>query len=181
MLGWPVRIDYEYDERPWATVGLIAANCLAFLVLLSSPEEDILPFVLSTEHFAPWQLLTACFLHAGIGHLFVNMFFLYVFGSYVEARLGWWRFLAVYGACGIAGSSVWLLSALGGDGPRLALGASGAISGIMGFTLVAAPRADVRLLWIRPQLDGTLPAIPIWFLLAGWVVFQFLLLNCLAK
>lgn len=86
-----------------------------------------------------------------------------------------WRFLAVDLAGAIAGDLVWLLEVAGSDVPHVALGASGAIAGLMGFTLLAAPRAEVRI-FFRGERDE-FPAASVWFLLGLWLLCQVLLAS----
>lgn len=87
-----------------------------------------------TLHGQPWRLLTNVFVHAGISHLLLNGFSLWLLGVLIEARVGPWRFLAVYLASGIAGSlaTLWYHQAEGVN----SVGASGAIFGLYGFLLV---------------------------------------------
>lgn len=138
-MPFPVRIDHAYDRLPWATLGLIAVNVLGFLLAHSANEDALASLVLLTNDFQLHQLITSCFLHLGIVHLLGNMLFLWVFGRYVEALIGWWRTLLLYIVCGLGGGLAFLLESVGYEVPRGVLGASGAIAGLMGFTLVAAP------------------------------------------
>lgn len=78
-----------------------------------------------------WRLLTASFIHIGLLHLAFNSYALWVFGSDVERRFGRARFLALYILCGLSGS---ILSFVGND--ALSAGASGAIFGLVGATIV---------------------------------------------
>jgi membrane associated rhomboid family serine protease len=85
----------------------------------------------------PWRLLTATFLHSGIFHLAVNMYSLWVLGSFLEQVLGRWRFAALYLASGLGGSLAVMASAefLNADGQEWitpTVGASGAIFGLFG-------------------------------------------------
>lgn len=96
----------------------------------------------------PEVLLTAAFVHNGVIHLFYNMLFLYLFGRACEAVFGAARMLLLYGASMIAGSI-----AFGFFFPdELAVGASGAVSGLVGAGLVAAPH--------RP-IHATVPFVPL--------------------
>jgi len=132
---------------------------------------------LDPEHLHPVQFVTSMFLHAGLWHLMGNMLFLWVYGVYVEERLGPWKFLGVYFAAGFVGSLFYL--GLGNGVP--CVGASGAISGLMGFTLIAAPWSEVRMFFMLherqfadPNLKSTF-TLPVWFLLGMWLVFQWVL------
>ena len=91
------------------------------------------------------NLLTAMFLHAGFFHLAGNMLFLWIYGDNVEHRLGRGRYLAAYLGTGVASTLFHLV--LAGASPLPLLGASGAISGVLGFYFVWFPRNRVRL-WV---------------------------------
>ena len=88
------------------------------------------------------------FLHAGFLHLFGNMLFLWIYGDNVEHRLGHVPYLFWYLATGVAATLFHMLGASGSQIPLV--GASGAISGMLGFYFVWFPRNQVRLLWLLP-------------------------------
>ena len=135
----PYNTDAPLYHRPVATVGLIAANTLVFLGLLG--REDIEPWMLSFGNgLHPVEWITSLFLHAGFGHLLGNMLFLWVFGLVIEGKLGWWRFLLVYLGLGAFESAVTQVSMLHETG--YALGASGAIFGILAMSLIWAQQRD---------------------------------------
>jgi membrane associated rhomboid family serine protease len=97
------------------------------------------PFVAHGDY---WRLLTACFLHAGVWHIAVNMYALWWLGSVVESAIGSWRFLLLYLASGLAGSAGALLWKP--DAPTV--GASGAIFGILGAGLLLEWRVTGKLM-----------------------------------
>lgn len=129
----------------WA---LIAANTLVFLYELTLGEAGqkalfyewgLVPKALSNPEWAwlnylpeqSWtNLFTNMFLHGGWMHFLSNMWFLYIFADNVEDRMGHARFLAFYVLCGVGAS--WMHYAFNTDSPVPALGASGAISGVLG-------------------------------------------------
>ncbi len=90
-----------------------------------------------------WDLLTSIFLHGGLLHLLGNMLFLWIYGDNVEHRLGRWLYLLAYIACGIAATLFYSVFA-GGSGFPL-VGASGAISGVLGFYFLWFPKNVVRI------------------------------------
>ncbi len=94
------------------------------------------------DYFRPYQLVTGLLVHDGVFHLVGNMFFLFVFGNAVNAKLGQVWYIFVYFFIGIAESLIWLW--IGSS--DLTLGASAAICGIMGLFVVYYPRNDVSLL-----------------------------------
>jgi membrane associated rhomboid family serine protease len=114
--------------------------------------------------------LTSMFIHGGIAHIVGNMVFLYVFGDNVEDRFGHIRYLAIYILWGMFATlvqSIYAVSTGGGDIP--AIGASGAISGVLGAYLVMFPRARIYTLVIAFFITTIrIPAIafiPFWFIL----------------
>jgi membrane associated rhomboid family serine protease len=116
-------------------------------------------------------LFTHMFLHGGFLHILGNMWFLWIFGDNVEDRLGHLSYLAFYLLCGLGAGLLQLLVSLNSGIPML--GASGAISGVLGAYIVMFPRAKVLtlvpLLFFFFTVD--LPAVVI---LGYWFVIQFL-------
>lgn len=116
-----------------------------------------------------FTLITSMFMHGGFGHLFGNMLFLWIFGDNIENRLGPLRYLAFYLICGIIASMshVMLTSILGMDTYTPSLGASGAISGVMGAYLILFPKRKVNVLLLR-----FIVAVPAIVTLGLWIVLQ---------
>ena len=116
-------------------------------------------------------LITSMFMHGGIAHIFGNMLFLFIFGDNIEDRVGHFRYLIFYLVCGVlAGlSHVFATVALaGGDQASLivpSLGASGAISGVLGAYILLFPtnRVVVLLGWFAMPMPAFI-AIGLWFL-----------------
>jgi membrane associated rhomboid family serine protease len=92
----------------------------------------------------PRDLLYSIFLHGGFMHLFGNMLFLWIYGDNVEYRLGRWRYLIYYLLTGVAATLFYTLFAPQSKLPLV--GASGAISGVLGFYFIWFPRNTVRML-----------------------------------
>lgn len=114
-------------------------------------------------------LLTSLFMHGGLMHLFGNMLFLWIFGDNVEDDLGHGRYAGFYLVTGVLASLAHVVATFVlGDNPFIpSLGASGAISGVLGGYLVLHPHRSVRVLMFR--MVTTVPA----FLAVGlWFVFQ---------
>jgi membrane associated rhomboid family serine protease len=88
-------------------------------------------------------VLSSTMLHVGVIHLLMNMWFLFVFGDAVEDALGPWWFLFLYFVSGFFGSMLYVATA--GESPIPAVGASGAVSGVMAASLVLWPNARLRL------------------------------------
>jgi membrane associated rhomboid family serine protease len=129
------------------------------LVCLTDPGRQVL------------NVLTSMFLHGSWLHLLGNMWFLWIFGNNIEDSMGHGRFVVFYLACGMAAA---LLQVAVNPASRIPMvGASGAISGVMGAYLVLYPR--VRVWAIVPI--GIFPvsiALPAWTMLLYWAAIQLL-------
>jgi len=118
-------------------------------------------------------LFTSMFLHADIFHIAGNMLFLYVFGDNVEDAFGHFRYLLFYIICGLAADFAHILSLT--TPAELAiptLGASGAISGVMGAYILMYPRARIRTLILAYFI--AVVSIPAFFFLGFWFLLQLL-------
>jgi membrane associated rhomboid family serine protease len=109
------------------------------------------------------------FLHGSWMHLIGNMWFLWIFGNNIEDSLGHGRFILFYLVAGLAASSSHVFSAPGSPIPMV--GASGAISGIMGAYLVLYPRVRIYTLFFFIIFFRIIP-VPAWVILAYWFVIQ---------
>jgi membrane associated rhomboid family serine protease len=107
------------------------------------------------------------FLHAGFAHILGNMLFLWIFGDNVEAEFGHLQYLFFYLVCGVGAGLVHI--AFNFHSPLPALGASGAISGVMGAYIVLEPRN--RILSLLFIFVIRVPAV---IVLGGWFAMQFL-------
>ena len=96
---------------------------------------------LSGHPLAAMSLFSYQFLHGGFWHLLSNMWFLYIFGDSVEDRMGHTRYLMFYLLSGVAGGLLQVL--LGPKSTSHVIGASGAVSGILGAYIILFPRARV--------------------------------------
>ena len=105
------------------------------------------------------------FLHGGWGHLLGNALFFWVFGNNIEDSLGHFRFLLFYLICGLAAATAHVLAQPASPLPTV--GASGAISGILGAYLVLYPRVRVRMLFIFFVVP-----IRAWLVLVWWFFWQ---------
>jgi membrane associated rhomboid family serine protease len=164
------------------TLGLVILCVLAFLFELSQPSGALQSFIqawgvvpreytLATD-IAPtiplpfWStLITSMFLHGGWMHLGGNMLYLWIFGDNLEKVMGHARFLFFYLACGIAAGLAHILVSGGSNVPTV--GASGAISGVLGGYIVLFPRNQVRVL-----TRGGIVALPAMAVLGFWIVIQ---------
>lgn len=148
-----------------ATQVLIGINAAVYALTLLTGDRLVLEFGMFGVAVAAgewWRLMTAPFLHAGLWHVGLNMYALWILGTLVEPLLGRWRFVAVY-----------LVSALGGavasyafSDPRIiSVGASGAVFGLLGATIVALRKLNrsvsgvMALLAINVVLGFVFPGI----------------------
>ena len=170
--------------RPWVTYGLMLACILSYVVQVSGGEEGfirliyglgVIPAVLTGSAGLSPELVVADpfvtllsyqFLHGGFMHLAGNMLYLWVFGDNVEDAMGHARFLAFYLVCGVAAALAQVAYNPAEATPLI--GASGAISGVLGAYLILHPKARVLV----PV--GFIPLyLPAWLLLIFWFGFQF--------
>ena len=183
----PIRDRNPTHSWPIVTVLLIIGNIYVFVKHNMSMNQHQLATMFSTYGAVPKQILspenvdhlkvgivslfTSMFLHGGILHVGGNMLYLWIFGDNVEDRLGHLRFFFFYIFCGLGAAMTHII--LMGQSTIPMVGASGAISGVLGAYLIAFPR--VRVLTIIPIFIfiklAELPAIVV---LGFWFVIQFL-------
>lgn len=116
--------------------------------------------------------LTSMFLHGGWGHLFGNCLFLWVFGNNVEDSMGRGRFVIFYTLCGLAAAAAQV--AVNPASPVPMVGASGAISGVLGGYLLLYPRVHVHVLFIL-FIFIRIISIPAYLVLLWWIGYQVVL------
>ncbi len=189
----PIHDENPVSITPWVTRGLIVANIICFMIELGlSPEQlenffytwafvpcqlaDICQVSLPAAPFPEWiTLITSQFLHGSFGHIIGNMLYLVIFGNNVEDRLGHFKFLLFYIACGILAALTqgWFDP----DSAIPTLGASGAIAGVLGAYIIRFPRAKITML---PFLFIPIPLrISAFYFLGFWFLTQ--LLNGVAS
>jgi membrane associated rhomboid family serine protease len=178
------------------TLALIAANVLVFLLFQQAGAGtaftygwSAIPFEITTGmdllQPQPWEvggqeflipqapgpdpiqltLLSSMFMHADFLHLGGNMLFLWIFGDNVEHRAGRIPYLIAYIGAGLVGSLVQIFSTA--DSPIPTLGASGAISGVLGAYLILFPQNRVKVILIR-----VLTEVPALVAIGLWIAFQ---------
>jgi membrane associated rhomboid family serine protease len=195
---FPYR-DENPTERPAViTVSIIIANVLAFILLQGAGAQAPLarsvcelglipgqvlhsvppgsgialaPGVQCLVGAAPkyWTVITSMFMHGGWFHLIGNMLFLWVFGNNIEDATGHGKFLIFYLLCGIAAAATQALITPQSVVPMV--GASGAISGVLGAYLLLYPRVRVHTLIILPFYITSV-ALPAWVMLGYWAALQ---------
>ena len=185
----PLKDDTPSARRPYVTTALIGGCCAVFLWQRSLDGVQArraivalgaIPAVLLSDARLPADLqwlpryaapLTSMFLHGGWLHLLGNLLYLWIYGDNVEDCMGHARYLVFYVACGLAAVAAQALS-----NPHSAypiIGASGAISGVLGAYLLLFPRARVLTLVLLPFFFTTLRVPAMWLLLL-WFAAQLL-------
>ncbi|CAN5469877.1 rhomboid family intramembrane serine protease [soil metagenome] len=178
--------DSGVRKSHFIVVSLILANLAAFVYQLTRSENELGRLVLAwgarpaeIAHFNDLPpeigppvlvtLVTSLFLHGGFLHIGANMLFLWIFGDNIEDAMGHFRFLVFYLICGVAGGLTEIFLDRSSMVPII--GASGAISGVMGAYLLLFPRGMVRVatLIIIIPLIFRLPAI---IVIGFWFVIQ---------
>ncbi len=134
-----------------------------------SGERYTIPGLQPTPGIVYETLITSLFMHGGIAHIFGNMIFLLVFGDNIENRVGHFRYLIFYLVCGVLASlaHVFTTAILNGNLLVPTLGASGAISGVLGAYMLLFPKRRVRVIIFYFITD--VPAI---LAIGLWFVFQ---------
>ena len=180
----PLRDDTRRTGVPVVNVALIAANALLFFYELSlGPRltsfvmaSAFVPARITAGGIGPGDLglgfesaLLSMFLHGGWAHFLGNMLFLWIFGDNVEDRLGHVRYLIFYLLAGYAATLAHFLSDPASAVP--AIGASGAISGVLGAYLFLHPQARIQTL-VFFGFFARFILVPAWVFLPFWFVIQ---------
>jgi membrane associated rhomboid family serine protease len=196
----PIKDVNPTLSTPWAAYILIGLNIVSWIwlqglgtnpilpvsvcrygaipgVLLGSlGPEDMIPLgpgvQFPVEYNLHWAtVLTHMFMHGGWLHILGNLWFLHVFGDNVEDAMGSARFFLFYLMCGFV--SLVLQTMMNPDSPMPMVGASGAISGVMGAYIILYPRAPVHMLLFF-GFFFTRVVVPAFFMLGYWFVIQLL-------
>jgi membrane associated rhomboid family serine protease len=147
----PIGTDRRMRRVPWVTWSLIALNVIVYALTSSDPTVyDRLGLIPNRPAFH--TLFTYQFVHVSIGHIFWNMYFLWLFGPHVEDALGRVTFIALYLGGGVAAGLLHMAISLilAGHGVLEAplVGASGAISSVLAPFAIRFHRAQIRLFWL---------------------------------
>jgi len=179
----PLRDENPSGKFAFVNISLLVANIAVFFYQLTLTPHVSKAFLLAnamvparvsgwvngatTFEAAFLPLLTSMFLHAGFAHILGNMLFLWIFGDNVEAEFGHLQYLLFYLVCGVGAGLVHIAFNFHSHLP--ALGASGAISGVMGAYIVLEPRNRILCL-----LFIFVIRVPAMIVLGGWFAMQFL-------
>jgi membrane associated rhomboid family serine protease len=165
-MGTNERFTYAFSTVPQE---IRTGNDVAGPVRIELGDEAATIPLQRTPGSVYLTLLVSMFMHGGFMHLFGNMLFLWIFGDNVEDDLGHPRYAAFYIATGLLASLAHVVSTFTfGDNPYIpSLGASGAISGVMGGYLVMHPHRRVRVIMLR-----MITTVPGYVAVGLWFVFQ---------
>ncbi|AMV37212.1 rhomboid family intramembrane serine protease [Planctomyces sp. SH-PL62] len=176
----PWGTDAPIYHRPIATVGVMVACVLVFAI---DPGHRHTEWQLALgDGLHPVQWATHIFIHQGIGHLLGNLLFLWAFGIIVEGKLGAIGFLAAYLILGIFPGAL-IQALVSREEVGHAMGASGAIFGLMALCLIWAPRNDLYCLVILGGFMRMLvfqPEIPILWFAAFYIVWDVVKVSTLS-
>jgi membrane associated rhomboid family serine protease len=184
---FPISDDNPQPGVPVVTWAIIGVCVAVFLWQFSLPEDageravffyGMVPANLfgtgaATQAAIPaWAtVLTSMFMHGGIAHIFGNMLYLWIFGDNVELAMGRIRFLVFYLVCGTIAALAQGLQSPASTIPLI--GASGAISGVLGGYLVLQPFGRVRVLFMPIPFFIRVISVPAIVVLGLWFVIQF--------
>ncbi|MCM8778810.1 MAG: rhomboid family intramembrane serine protease [Candidatus Omnitrophica bacterium] len=177
----PLRDENPTQSFSFMTIALIILNASIFFYEISLGnllEITLLRYTVVPYNFINYfdfsqlsTLITSQFLHGNLFHLLGNMLYLWIFGNNIEDLLGHLRFLLFYLLCGISASLAHIFTHSQSTIPTL--GASGAISGILGAYFVLFPRAKILTL-IPFFYFLRIVKVPAFFFLGLWAFWQFL-------
>ena len=188
----PLHDDNPTSTTPYVTVGIIGVCVLVavwqhLLLPVTGSQQaayalGVVPAVLTGRELLPPEIavipvwatvLTSMFMHGGFWHLAGNMLYLWIFGNNIEDAMGHGRFLLFYVLCGIAAVAAQVLPNPGSIIPMV--GASGAISGVLGAYLLLYPRARVLLGLPLGFLIVQIGRFPAMWVLAVWFGMQLIM------
>lgn len=166
LLFIPYEIETLTQERPWANWLIVAACCLVSLAAIfgGMAEETVETLVLHGWSFP--GIIGHALLHADVSHLIGNMIFLWVFGNAICTNTSNWLYLPVFLGCTLIAAAVHVLA----DGSP-AIGASGAMNGIVGIVLAMYPLNRVNVFWVFLVRGGSF-SCPAWVIILFWFAFD---------
>jgi rhomboid family protein len=197
---FPYKDDNPTVITPVVTVGIIVLNVLAWLLVQGAGGSEPLIRSVCNLGLVPGEVLgtvppgtavqlapgwacvvdpepnyatlvTSMFMHGGWLHLIGNMMFLWVFGNNIEDAMGHVRFVVYYLLCGLAAAGAQM--AVDPTSAVPMVGASGAVSGVLGGYLILYPRVRVHVL-VPLIFYLTTVTMPAWLMLGYWILLQFL-------
>jgi membrane associated rhomboid family serine protease len=183
----PLKDDHPLHHFPLITVVLLGLNVFIFIrqadlvgeqkyefwykygsipweIVHNTDQEPLIDFSVR------WTLITHMFLHADWLHLIGNMLYLWIFAKGVEDAMGYPRFIVFYLLCGVMASLSHIATAP--DSPIPGIGASGAISGMLGAYFVLLPTANILTVFVLPGTLIRVIPVPAFLFLGPWIILQ---------
>jgi len=180
MLLIPISDINPRERFPLINYLLIAANIAVFVLTVKLPGEFYQRWALVPADARPLAFITSMFLHAGLAHLGANMLFLWVAGDNIEDRCGKGLYLAFYLGAGIVAGAVHVLTVTQAGASIPTVGASGAISGVLGAYVILFPWARIRCFYWVIVVAG-LVTLPSWVFIGIWFGFQLLAVTAIEQ
>ena len=178
----PYKDDNPINIIPISTILIISLNMLVFIMQLLSGEDsrsivysygaipqNIIGFQSNQPIPAYLTILTSMFMHGGVFHIAWNMLYFWIFGNNIEERLGHIRFILFYLFCGVVAALSHILLSPDSNVPMI--GASGAVSGMLGAYILLFPMAQVRTI-VLLGFYITVVRIPALIVIGFWAIIQ---------
>lgn len=177
----PYKDDNPTTITPYVTIAVIALNVVVFFMQVSRSGPEMfyqygaIPAALLGEEVqvqavpAGITIITSMFMHGGLLHLGGNMLYLWIFGDNIEDILGHWRFAAFYLVGGAVAAYSHAIASGGSSVPMV--GASGAVSAVLGAYLLLFPKARVRTLLILGFFVQVI-RLPALIVIGFWAIIQ---------
>jgi len=178
----PYRDDNPINIIPFSTVLIISLNLLVFIMQLLSGGDsgsivynygaiprNIIGFQSTQPIPAYLTILTSMFMHGGVFHIAWNMLYFWIFGNNIEESLGHIRFILFYLFCGVVAALSHIMLSPDSNVPMI--GASGAVSGMLGAYILLFPMAKVRTI-ILLGFYITVVRIPALIVIGFWAIIQ---------
>ncbi len=178
----PYRDDNPINIVPYSTILIISLNLLVFVMQLLSGEDsrsivysygaipqNIISFQSTQPIPAYLTIFTSMFMHGGVFHIAWNMLYFWIFGNNIEESLGHIRFILFYLFCGVVAALSHTLLSPSSNIPMI--GASGAVSGMLGAYILLFPMAQVRTI-VLLGFYITVVKIPALIVIGFWAIIQ---------
>jgi len=178
----PYKDDNPIHIIPFSTILIISLNMLVFIMQLLSGEDsrsivysygaipqNIIGFQSNQPIPASLTIFTSMFMHGGVFHIAWNMLYFWIFGNNIEERLGHIRFILFYLFCGVVAALSHILLSPDSNVPMI--GASGAVSGMLGAYILLFPTSQVRTI-VLLGFYVTVVRIPALIVIGIWAIIQ---------
>jgi len=174
---WPIRDEFGVKRFPYVNFTIIFINIFVFILFgfRSSYQDIVNTFGFIPDRFSILTIFTSMFLHGGLMHLAGNMWYLYLMGDNIEDRWGHVQYLLFYLFSGVIATLFYGLFATGNARSIPSIGASGAISGVLGAYVLLFPRSRITFwyyIFVFYRIySGTFDVFA-WFWILLWFIQQ---------